>query len=270
MTFQKSRMLTVALFLGGLMTACVGTTGGQVVTFDAEASGPSDVIAGQPLAFDTVYSSGTKKTTWNVVLTKATLHVGAIYTSQTTTISGEQNVSCFSPGTYSGEVTSGVDVDLLSPTAAKFSGGGEGTTLPGESAQVWLTQGDVNLIDVEPPILVLEGTATNGTDRRAFTASISIEQNRLGSGTEIAGANPICKQRIISFASPITLAQGGTLHLTVDPRLLFTNVDFSALAPATSGTGYAFKDDSSDQPSAALYSALRSSGSLYTLQFTPN
>ncbi|MEO7113058.1 MAG: hypothetical protein ABI183_21650, partial [Polyangiaceae bacterium] len=115
----------------------------------------------------------------------------------------------------------------------------------------------------------LEGTATRGSDARPFTASISIGQNRLGTAGSVAGADPICKERIVSpISAKIVLAQSGTLHLVIDPRLLFVNIDFEALSPASSGAGYAFKDDSSDQPSAALYSALRSAGTLYSLQFT--
>lgn len=260
---MRSRNLTIGLFFTAFVTACVGTTGGQVVTFEAEASGPSDAIAGQPFAFESRYGS----TAWQVVLTRASLHIGALYLAQTQAISGAQNVGCYVPGTYVGEVTSGVDVDLLSPTPTPFLGSGEGTTLPAQSAQVWLTQGDVSSIDVSPPILILEGTASSNGDQRPFTARITIEQNRLGSGTATAGANPICKQRIVTFPSDIALHPSGTLHLSIDPRRLFVNVDFSSLAPATTGTGYAFKDDSSDQPSNALYSALRAAGGLYSLTF---
>ncbi|MEO8877841.1 MAG: hypothetical protein ABI461_19765 [Polyangiaceae bacterium] len=259
----------IGLFLAAFMTACVGTTGGQVITFHAEASGPSDLIAGRPFAFDSIYGLGSAAITWHVVLTKATLHVGAVYLSQTATISGSQIVGCYVPGTYVGEVTSGVDVDLLSPTPTAFPDDGEGTTLPAASAQVWLTQGDVSTVD-KAVILALEGTADDDNgDHRPFTASVTIGQNRLGSGTATAGANPICKQRIVSFGSALALSQGGTLHLTIDPRLLFVNVDFSELATSTTAGTYAFKDNSSDQPSGALYNALRSAGTLYTLRFTP-
>lgn len=255
----------IALFLGCLVMSCVGTTGGQLVTFNADAAGPADVVAGQPLTFQSSYSGKN----WNVTLTKATLHVGAVYLDQSKTVSGGQDVGCFLPGTYVGEVTTGVDVDLLSPTPVAFPAGGEGTTLPSLIGQVWLTQGDVTTTDDSTPILHLEGTATSAADARPFTADISIGQNRLAASGSAAGADPICKERIVSpINAPITLAQGGTLHLVVDPRLLFVNVDFSQLAASSTGTGYAFKDDSSDQPSASLYSALKSSGTLYTLAWT--
>jgi hypothetical protein len=264
---MKPAKRTIALFLSCLVMSCplscLGTTGGQIVTFNADAAGPADAVAGQPLAFDT-YNG------WHVVLTKATLHVGAVYLDQSQPVSGSQNVGCFLPGTYVGQVTTGVDVDLLSPTPTKFPAAGEGTTLPSLVGQVWLTNGDVTTIDDATPILQLAGTATNATDTRPFTASISIGQNRLGAAGSVAGADPICKERIVSpISANITLAQSGTLHLVIDPRLLFVNIDFSALAAASTGTGYAFKDDSSDQPSAALYSALRSAGALYSLQFSP-
>jgi hypothetical protein len=259
----------IALFFGGLVMSCplscVGTTGGELVTFNADASGPADVVADQPLTFQSTYSG----TVWTVVLTKATIHIGAVYLDQSQTVSGGQDVGCFLPGTYVGQVTTGVDVDLLSPTPVAFPQGGEGTTLPSLIGQVWLTQGDVTSTDDSTPILHLEGTATTAADVRPFTADLSIGENRLAASGSAAGADPICKERIVSpIAAQITLSQGGTLHLVVDPRLLFVNIDFSQLAPSSTGTGYAFKDDSSDQPSAALYSALRSSGSLYKMTWS--
>ena len=55
--------------------ACVGQTGGDSIVFPAAAAGPADAVAGQPLTF----VSGA----FDIVLSQATLHVGAIYLDQT-------------------------------------------------------------------------------------------------------------------------------------------------------------------------------------------
>jgi len=101
---------------------------------------------------------------------------------------------------------------------------------------------------------------------RPFTGTITIGANRQAGGSQLAGATPICKQRIVSpIPAPVTLVKGGSLVLRVDPRALFVNVDFAALLP--SSEGYAFSDDSSDQPSANLYQNMHSAGGLYTFSW---
>ncbi len=247
-----------------LLTSCVGTTGGDIVDFDAAAAGPKDAIAGEPLSF--MSDRG-----FPVELTRATLHVGAMYLDQSFPVSGSQSPTCILPGTYVAEVTQGVDVDLLDPTPAKFPSQGHGTTLEAVAGQVWLTHGDVNA-SVDPsgrPILSLEGTTTITGEDRPFSATITISSNRQSSGVT-AGADPICKERIVSpIATRLSVQQEGGLLLRIDPRLLFTNVDLSAL-PLTS-TGYAFSDDPGSntytQPSLNLYQNLHSGGSLYTFSW---
>src|SRR5437879_3036893 len=75
------------LAAGGLASGCIGSTGGDVFSFDAAASGPKDAHAGEPLDFTTERG-------WHVVLTKATMHVGALYLDLSEPVSGAQNTSC--------------------------------------------------------------------------------------------------------------------------------------------------------------------------------
>jgi hypothetical protein len=238
---------------------CVGTTGADIVDFDAVAAGPSEARAGEPLSF-------TNDRGFAVELTRATLHVGAMYLDQSLPVSGAQSATCILPGTYVAEVTTGRDVDLLDPTPQTFPGGGHGTTLDARAGQVWLTHDDVNA-GVDPsgePILDFAGTATVEGELRPFSGKITISSNRQAAG-ELAGANPICKERIVSpVETVVSVERTGSLLLRIDPRLLFVNVDFAAL-PLTS-EGYVFSDDPNDpdygQPSVNLYSNLHSGGSL--------
>ena len=258
-------------------SACVGTTGGQLVTFPAAAAGPTDANPGRPFQFTTDLG-------WRVGLTEATLHVGAVYLNQSAPVSGAQSTDCILPGTYVAQVVardpsrpqaaSGIDVDLLSPSLQRFPGAGSGTTIPPALVgQVWLTGGDINRVsDPSPPtaILVIAGTAVSGATTIPFTGRITIASNRQTSGSAAAGGDSICKERIVSpIATSVAVGTTGGLVLRIDPRQLFVNVNFALLAP--SGSGFAFSDDPTSaaytQPSRNLYQNLHAGGGLYTLEW---
>jgi hypothetical protein len=249
-----------------LLASCVGTTGGEVIGFDAAAAGPEDARAGTRFEFVTDLG-------WKVSLTTAKLHIGAVYLNRSMPVSGVQNTSCILPGTYVGQITSGIDVDLLSSELQPFPVMGEGVTEPPAIvAQVWLTGARIDQPDDPTPILRVEGVAEKDGDAKPFTGAITIGNNRAQNSVDAtqAGAAPICKQRIVSpIPVYLTLQSGGTLLLRVDPRLLFVNVDFSALPPL--GNAFGFTDDVTrrDQPSLNLYNNLRAAGRLYTFEWLP-
>ncbi len=258
---MRSSLIPLPLLLPLLALAtpaCAGTTGDQVVDFEAAASGPADAISGEPLTFD-----GSRG--WQVTLTSAHLHVGALYLAQSMPVSGASATSCILPGDYVAQVVEGRDVDLLSNEPQSFPALGRGTTLEARAAQVWLTGGDVNLADVPTPptvILQLSGSARSASELRPFEAKLTIAANRVSTNGGAAGSSPICNERIVSpIPTQIRIQNGGALWLRVDPRLLFTNVDFGALE--SDGDVFVFKDDSSDQPSANLYNNLKQAGALY-------
>jgi hypothetical protein len=240
-----------------LFIACVGTTGGAIVDFPA-------VVVTAPEAKDFTNDRG-----WHVVLTKAKLHIGAVYLDSALPVSGAQSTECILPGTYVGELTNGLDVDLLSPTAQPFPDLGHGTTTPARAAQVWLTAGDVNLVDDSTPMLDIEGIADRAGDVRPFSGTIVIGKNRAAT-TATPGASPICKQRIVSpIPTTVAVEKTGTLRLEIDARQLFVNVEFADLEK--SGTTYVFSDapgtDGYTQPSINLYENLHSGGALYALSW---
>ncbi|MES1173478.1 MAG: hypothetical protein ABUL62_04040 [Myxococcales bacterium] len=258
--------LGTAGVLSVVLQGCGGTTGGDTVNFEAAASGPADAVAGQPLIFDGARG-------WQVTLETARLHIGAIYLADSLPVSGTQATSCTLPGSYVAQVTQGRDVDLLSGDAQRFPVLGRGITLEALAGQVWLTSGDVNDAN-DPPqatvILELGGSARLGAEIRPFEAQLTIARNRVPAmtGSGAAGAAPICKERIVSpIPTSIQLTPQGALWLHIDPRRLFTNVDFGTLALASDGEHFAFKDDSSDQPSANLYNNLKQGGALYAFSW---
>ncbi len=257
------RALAIAPVLACL-GACIGTTGGGTVRFNAAAAGPADAPGG-PLSFTSGLGYG-------VTLTRAVVHVGAVYLDQSMPTSGSQETSCTLPGTYVAEVTSGRDVDVLSPLPQPFPDPGDGTRTPARAAQVWLSGGAVD--DEADPTVVLSiaGVAAKDGAAYPFDGVVTIAQNRLppASNPSLPGAHPICKERIVS-PIPVALAPraAGGLLLRIDPRILFTNVEFSELAPAAGDTSlYRFTDDAATQPSRNLYAGLRSTSGVYTFEWS--
>jgi hypothetical protein len=269
MRYRWLSMLGPCALLACALQGCGGTTGDDTVDFEAAASGPPDAVSGQPLVFEGARG-------WQVTLETASLHIGALYLADSLPVSGTQATSCTLPGSYVAQVTQGRDVDLLSGEAQRFPVLGRGITLEALAGQVWLTSGDVNDVN-DPPrptvILTLAGSARLGGEIRQFEAQLTIASNRVSTGTGPAGAAPICKERIVSpIQTSLRVTRQGALWLRIDPRRLFANVDFGALALASDGVHFSFKDDSSDQPSANLYNNLKAGGggALYTFSWVPS
>ncbi|HEY4157533.1 MAG TPA: hypothetical protein VGM29_05525 [Polyangiaceae bacterium] len=242
---------------------CAGTTGDRLRDFPAAASGPGDLTS--PLTFTTDLG-------WHVILSEAKLHVGAFYLDQSRPVSGAQDINCVLPGTYVAQETSGLDVDLLSAAPQYFPAPAHGSSLPAIVGQVWLTGGAIDDTSNATKILVVAGTAEQNGTIVPFLAQLTIGTNFAASGA-LAGAQSICKERIVSpIPSALTVEQTGGLLLSVDPRRLFVNVDFSELDMTTSAP-FLFSNDptSSDftQPSRNLFDNLRSVGP-YTFSWSGN
>lgn len=243
-----------------LGASCVGTTGGQIVSFDAAAAGPSDAIAGQPLAFDTGRG-------WHVSLARATLHVGAIYLNRSVPTSGSQETSCVLPGVYVGEVLGGRDVDVLSPELQPFSGRGDGIADRAVAGELWLTGGDVNAFDDPTVVVDIAGTASQGAQEFPFEGRITIGTNRIAGSTDPSqpGLNPPCKQRVVSpIPADVRVRNGGRLVLRIDPRAWFANVDFAQLDRVSDAPLlYRFVDESSGQPAFNLFKGVHAAEGVY-------
>jgi hypothetical protein len=246
------RGLLVLLFVA---SACVQTTGGNLVTFSAEA-------VGTPAAASFTTGKG-----YEVTLSRAQLFVGAVYLNQSNPAEHTLETSCILPGVYSGEVRGSLTIDALSGAAQAFPTQGNGTDSPVRAGELWLTDSDVNDDDSRKVVLDVEGVATRGGGMPVpFSASFTIGKNRKLPPRDPAlpGSNPLCKERIVSpIPTELTLKEGGTLRLVVDPRAWFSSVEFSELGGAT------FVDDSATakQPDIALYNALRAAKGPYTFEW---
>lgn len=269
------RRALALLLAAAVPLACTGTTGYRLVTFYAAASGASDAVAGQAYSFDT--PSGA-----HVTLTQATLHVGALYLTQSVPQSGGGPSPCTLPGTYQGafvgEVRGGGDVDLLNPAVQELPVTGDGSSIPAATGQVWLMHGDVTAASDPLPLLSLAGTVDTGGGPVPFAAGVTIDQGRLpnastasSSTSGLPGSVQICTLRIVSgIPVDLTLTQSGTLVLHLEPKALFEDVDFTDLPPCDSSTDeLCFTNDDSNKSSRNLFTNLTTAGAVYTFGWLP-
>ena len=242
--------------------ACVGSTGGGVVTFDVTAHGPKTASLTSGYTFQT--TSG-----WDVTLTRAKMQIGAIYMNRSVPLASSRETSCVLPGIYVGEVTDGVVVDVLDPAGQRFPVRGEGTKDHAVTAEIWLGASDINAQSDDTVLLDVTGTATKGKTSVPFEGTITIGKNRAipPENAALPGANPLCEQRIISpIPVSLDLADNGTLDLTIEPRAWFDGVAFDKLTEASPGH-FQFGDDSASQPDINLYMGFRGNQGAYGFAF---
>jgi len=220
------RRLGPLLALGLAAASCNGTTGNELISFSAFAQGAPG--ASQP------FTQGA----YRIQLTKATMHIGAVYVDQAPLGNAAGGPECISPDIFAAQVPGGVDVDLLTGQPQEFSVYGQGTLDTGLSWQMWLTDGDVNGPN-RTRVVDLQGIATRTSDGAAFpfAAVVTINDNRLVTTVDPSqpGQNPICKKRIVLVGGiDTTFFDGGTLTVTVDPRQWFhLDYDFASLPAVT-------------------------------------
>ena len=251
-----------------LLTACagcVGTTGGDLFTFSAFAAGPEDAEAAPGGTYS--FRSGRE---YNVSLTKAKLHIGAVYLNRSVP-PPVATTTCALAGIYTAEVTTGLLVDVLSSTPQPFPAPGSGTSERAPTGEVWLHGGDVNDPSDTTVILDIEGTAEKGGVSYPFEGQVTISTNRVSPVEDVAqpGSNPICKQRIVTpIPTDIQPTTGGALLVRVNPRGWFGNVEFAALERVSDAPPlYRFADSSENPPSRNLYVGLRSGSEVYSFHW---
>lgn len=250
-----------------LSAACIGTTGSDVVSFRAFAAGPADAPEDAP-ARGLSFVNGLG---WSITLTRAKVHIGAVYLNRSAPISGGQERACFLPGVYVGEVLGGVTVDALSPVLQPLGAGGTGTADHAVTGEVWLTGGRVDAPDDRTVIADVAGTATRGAEALRFEGTVTIGKNRAAEQTDPArpGQRPLCAERIVTpIPVSITPEEGGALVVRADPRAWFANVDLGALEPAAGEADpRRIPDDASTQPGINLYRGLRAAVGAYQFEW---
>lgn len=251
------------LFFASLV-ACGNTTGGAIVSFGFAAAGPKDASEGA-LSF-------TNQLGYSVTLQKAVLHIGAVYLNQTVPTSGAQETSCILPGTYVAQSLSSLKVNLLSSALQKFPEPGQGAETEAKVGEVWLSGGEINNTEDRTVIFEAAGNALLSGQNYPFEARITISQNRVIPTKDPAypGANPICKQRIVTpIFLDLTPRQGGTLVVRIDPRTIFGTIDFATI-PKVSDSPPLFRfSDRNDNPAdiQLFQNGLRSRAQVYSFSW---
>jgi hypothetical protein len=258
-------VIRLVLLLPLLLAGCTGTTGSEIVTFDAYAAGPEDA-AGPGYTFTT--SRG-----YTVSLDRLRLQIGGLYLNRSVPISGGQERSCYLPGIYVAEVTEGLLVDALQPRPQRFPARGSGTRDRALTGEVWLTGGRIDALSDPTVLLDTAGTVSRDGETFPFEAQFTISDNRRPAVVDPArpGASPLCLLRIVSpIPTDLTPSQDGSLLLRIDPRPLFANVDFEQLPlPPSPGAPRRFLDREEGQPSVALFAGLRSALGVYRFSSPP-
>lgn len=257
---MRVSMLTLAFALSS--AGCLGSAGGDLFEITAVATGPEGV--------DGSYELDTGRG-YHVLLTRAKLHIGAVYLNRSVPTSVGSDTSCTLAGTYVAEVTTGVDVDVLSGARQPFPLPGFATSDHATAGELWLTGGDVNDETDTTVILDIAGTADKGGVEYPFEGSITIGSNRVVAPSDPAlpGAKPICKRRIVTpIPVDVRPTEGGTLVVRIDPAGWFGNVELSKLEQVEADPPlYRFHDASDDQPSTNLFNGLLASIGPYALRW---
>jgi hypothetical protein len=233
---MRRAVALLALVLAVLALSCNGTTGDDLLTFQAFASGVPG--AAEP------FTAGN----FTIQFTAVEMHIGALYFDESPPSTGFDTPLCIASGVYAAQVPGPVDVDLLSTAPQTFRVYGNGTADTALSWQVWLTDDTVGQDNIDvanvTPIVRMEGVATNAAGQSfPFGAVVTINSNRSTGGAQVAtpGNDPVCKLRVVQIGGlDLRFFPGGVLRVTVDPRKWFTEqsnpIDFSRLPPITDPT----------------------------------
>ncbi len=242
------------------LCGCVGSTGGELLSFQAVARGDGPSEFTTPRGYD-------------VKLTTAKLTVGALYLNETEPGTYATEQACVLPGIYSGEVRGGLQIDALSTVEQPFPVKGNGTSRVTAAAELWLTGGQIDSADDKTVVLEVAGTASKGGMTFPFEGKLTIGKNRAIPPRDPAlpGSNPLCRQRIVTpIPAALTLKNGGTVVVKVRPESWFANVEFAELPKISElPDRYGFPDVTEGQPATSLYTALRSPKGAYAVELKP-
>jgi len=258
--------LAALLSLLSLCAGCVGTTGGDLFTFSAFAAGPEDADPAPGGSYSFVTGRG-----YSVSLTTAKLHIGAVYLNKSVPSSVATNTNCALAGLYTAEVTTGMDVDVLTSSPQPFPKPGFATSERAPTGEIWLNGGDINSPSDPTVILEVAGVAKKQGVSYPFEGQLTISTNRALPAVDAAhpGARPICKQRIVTpIQVDVQPTPGGRLVIRVDPRGWFGNVDFSGLAKESDASPiYQIADSAENPPSKNVYIGFRASSEVYSFHW---
>lgn len=262
---NPTRTHALALTLA-LASACGDTTGSQRVSFAVEAAGP-ERDAAQPLSFDNDQG-------WTITLTEARVALGPVYLNTLAPLEGglwrrigdallpsayAHGGSHLASGRIVGQVTTQVEVDALAPAFAAIPGGGDGVGDAALTAEVWLYNRDGALGGAA---MRVAGVARRAEVEVPFEGSLVVDQSLVSTGGTLDEA-----RRVRGIPAALTLVDGGSLRVRVDPRGWFEGADFSELARGTTRDGR-YRFTAADNVGRAFAARARSRSG-FSVSFAP-
>jgi hypothetical protein len=253
------------LAMSAMLTAsCIGTTGGELVEFRAEAYGSSA---------SRVFAMSAQGARYDVQLAQASLRIAGIYFSRIARSgSTERESACYSAEGYTAELRADLTVDALSDTAQPFPELGRGLNERVRAFDLWLGRGPINEFTSESAtnaVVVFQGVASNGSGTFPFEGRVTIDLNRKQNPASPAapGSNPICQQRIVDgIAADFVPSSGGILELRMDARQWFDGVSFSEVPKDARGV-HVFVDGPDHPTSVQLFNNVRKNRGVYSATF---
>lgn len=221
----------VRLFAASLV-ACAADTGGERITFKAQAQATAPATAGA-IDYDDADSG------WHVSLTTARVLIGPVYLWSGAPL-GDQTKppsklrdrgSHFTLGFLRAQLVEQTAVDLVS-TAGIATPLGEGDGLTGESksGELWLSlPADVGLHTFE-----VGGTATKGPAVVNFHGALTIDDTVVD---ESSGDTAFERRKIRAIPTGFDVSSGGTLTIGCDARRWLAGAEFSSYLPPTPTEG---------------------------------
>lgn len=255
---------------------CGDSTGNALVRFRAQGAGVERDVS-EPLRF-------TNDQGWAVTLTEARMALGPVYLNTVPPLEARRwrapSIDRLLPalgdlliapawadgsdqlgaGRVVAQVTSQVEVDLLSPTPVPFTAGGDGTSDPARSAEVWL----YNRSSLRDAAVRVAGVARKDDVEVPFAGAVVADASLVTSSAPLDVA-----RRVRGIPVDITAREGGTLTLRVDPRPWFRGASFDALTanPVDAEGRHPFTP--ADNVGRAVLNNVRLSRGVYALTFAP-
>jgi hypothetical protein len=251
-------------FLLACLASCIGSTGGELVEFRAEAYGSASSRAFTSIAQDARYE---------VQLTQASFTVQGLYFSRIARSgSTERETSCYAAEGYSAELRSDLTIDVLSERAQPFPELARGLNERVRAFDLWLGRGPINEFTSESAatgVVSFAGVAASAGGSFPFEGRVTVDLNRKQTPASPAapGSNPICQQRIVDgIAADFVPSSGGTLELRLDARQWFDGISFADVPKDARGI-HVFVDSADNATSVRLFNNVRKNRGVYSATF---
>lgn len=215
------RCLGLAL---GLVTACVGNTGGAHVTFGAEVAATAPATGGV-VAYDDA------DTGWHVELATAKAYVGPVYLwsgKPLNEVASLYAADQFDFGFLRGQVVDQVPVDLVASAGATTPiGTGDGLGGEALSAELWLAPPT----DGAAWTFAVAGKATKGGQEIDFSGGLTIDDSVVD---EANGDTAFTERKVRAIPFDAQVADGGTVRVACDVRRWLADAPWDDYVPAGS------------------------------------